>query len=60
MRAYLWQGEDDELVPLRDGQCLAQAIPGSGPSDFPAEGHLFASHHWNEICTTLVGDPNAC
>lgn len=60
VRAYLWQGEDDEVVPLRDGQYLAQAIPGCRAVYFPAEGHLFASHHWDEILTTLVGDPNAC
>jgi pimeloyl-ACP methyl ester carboxylesterase len=57
--AYVWQGEQDETVPLRDAQYLAQVIPGCRAVYFPEEDHLIPPHYWEEILTTLVADLNA-
>ena len=57
---YVWQGEQDRLVPPADGHYLAQAIPNCRAVFFPEEGHLLSPPCWDEIFSTLVGERNAC
>ena len=51
---HLWYGDADTLVPLQMGQYLAQAIPGSRLTVYPAEGHMIFYSHWREILDTLA------
>ena len=51
----VWHGESDTLVPLANGQYLAQAIPNCQAHFMPDEGHMsLLSNHYLEILRPLV------
>jgi pimeloyl-ACP methyl ester carboxylesterase len=45
----LWQGDADELVPMRHAEDLAAALPAATLHPCPGEGHLVMVTHAEEI-----------
>jgi pimeloyl-ACP methyl ester carboxylesterase len=46
---FLWQGDDDVLVPPAMGRHLAEQLPDCRATFFPGEGHLLFVDHMAEI-----------
>jgi pimeloyl-ACP methyl ester carboxylesterase len=55
--SFVWQGEDDLMVPFAHGQLLARSIPGATAHLEPGHGHLsigqLIDHMLDELMTTL-------
>jgi pimeloyl-ACP methyl ester carboxylesterase len=52
---YLWQGEEDVLVPPAMGRYLAAQLPDCRATFFPGEGHLLFVDHMAEIVRAFAG-----
>lgn len=50
----LWYGADDTLTPPAAGEFLHGEIAGSRLTVFPAEGHMAAFTHWDQIVSSVV------
>jgi pimeloyl-ACP methyl ester carboxylesterase len=54
MPVYLWQGEEDVLVPPAMGRHLAARLPDCRAAFLPGEGHLLFVDHMAEIVEALA------
>lgn len=54
---YLWQGDQDVMVPLSMGQYLARTLPKCHSTFCTGEGHMLIFSHWSEILGRLTGRP---
>lgn len=43
-RVFIWQGDQDLMVPAAHGRWLCRAIPGAQPRLSPDDGHLSIAH----------------
>jgi pimeloyl-ACP methyl ester carboxylesterase len=50
----IWQGDADNMVPLRHAEALAEALSGASLTIWPGEGHLGPITHIEEILDTLA------
>ena len=55
MPVTLWQGDADQLVPMRHAEELAAAAPGATLRRCPGEGHLVMVSHATEILRAAGG-----
>jgi pimeloyl-ACP methyl ester carboxylesterase len=53
---HIWHGGQDTNTPVAMAQHLAEQIPCSSLTIFPAEGHLIVPKHWDEIVNALLSD----
>jgi pimeloyl-ACP methyl ester carboxylesterase len=51
----LWYGDADVITPAQMGRFLAAAIPGSGLTVYPGEGHMVYVTHWADVLGALNG-----
>jgi pimeloyl-ACP methyl ester carboxylesterase len=54
-KIFLWQGEQDRVMPVALARLLAQALPHCTATFYPNEGHLstFVNHAqdiWKALC----------
>jgi pimeloyl-ACP methyl ester carboxylesterase len=54
MDVYLWQGDQDVMVPLPMGQYLAKTLPKCHATFCSGEGHMLIFSRWSEILTKLA------
>lgn len=54
MEVYLWQGEEDVLVPPSMGRYQAQAIPSCRATFLPGVGHFLGGDRMDEILGALI------
>jgi pimeloyl-ACP methyl ester carboxylesterase len=55
MPVSLWQGDTDQLVPMRQAEELVAAAPGATLRPCPGEGHLVMVSHAAEILRAATG-----
>jgi len=56
MPVHIWHGEQDELLPIRQGQIMSNALPNARAKFFPNEGHIsLFVNHYDELLSTIVG-----
>ncbi|MEZ5206350.1 MAG: alpha/beta hydrolase [Acidimicrobiales bacterium] len=55
VRADVWQGDADDLVPASWGERLAAAMPHATLHAVPGATHFLWYDHWDEILGSLVG-----
>ncbi len=53
-KIYLWQGDQDVMVPLPMGEYLARTIPNCHATFCSGEGHMLIFSRWSEILTKLT------
>ncbi len=53
-KIYLWQGDQDVMVPLPMGEYLARTIPNCHATFCSGEGHMLIFSRWAEIITKLT------
>jgi pimeloyl-ACP methyl ester carboxylesterase len=56
---YLWQGEDDTLVPAAMGRYQAAQIRGCHATFLPGEGHLLIVDRMPDLAAALLQPPGA-
>jgi pimeloyl-ACP methyl ester carboxylesterase len=55
MPVHIWHGEQDELLPIRQGQIMANALPNARAKFYPNEGHIsLTMNHYEELLSTVV------
>lgn len=54
VRVDIWQGTEDNQVPLHAGEYLRDHLPNNRAMFFPGEGHMLLFKHWGEILAALV------
>jgi pimeloyl-ACP methyl ester carboxylesterase len=55
-RVFLWQGEDDRIMPVAAARLLAQAVPHCSATFYPSDGHFSTFvNHAAEIWGALIG-----
>lgn len=54
MKTYLWQGDQDVMVPYAMGQYFASAIPDCRANFCKGEGHMLIFPRWQEILSVLM------
>jgi pimeloyl-ACP methyl ester carboxylesterase len=54
VRVHLWQGEEDESVPLAVGRYIAARIPDCEATYIKGNGHFWIFEHLGEMLGTLV------
>jgi pimeloyl-ACP methyl ester carboxylesterase len=53
---YVWHGEQDVMVPIGQGQIMAQALPHACAKFYPNEGHVsLIVNHYEKLLGTMVG-----
>jgi pimeloyl-ACP methyl ester carboxylesterase len=56
MPVHVWHGEQDELLPIDQGQIMANALPNARAKFYPNEGHIsLIVNHYEELLSTIVG-----
>jgi pimeloyl-ACP methyl ester carboxylesterase len=55
MPVHIWHGEQDELLPIRQGQIMSNALPNARAKFYPNEGHIsLFVNHYDELLSTIV------
>ena len=57
-KVLLWQGEEDESVPLAMGKYLAENIPNCEAEFIPKAGHLWIFEYFKEVLDRLLACKN--
>jgi pimeloyl-ACP methyl ester carboxylesterase len=56
MPVHIWHGEQDELLPIGQGQIMANALPDAHAKFYPSEGHIsLIMNHYDELLSAIVG-----
>ncbi len=55
-KIYVWQGDQDVMVPLSMGKYLARTLTNSEATFSAGEGHMLIFSRWAEILAKLTGE----
>ncbi len=55
-KIYVWQGDQDVMVPLPMGKYLARTLPNCEATFCAGEGHMLIFSRWAEILAKLTGE----
>jgi pimeloyl-ACP methyl ester carboxylesterase len=55
MPVHIWHGEQDELLPIGQGQIMSNALPDARAKFYPNEGQIsLFVNHYDELLSTIV------